>query len=200
MPRRHPKIAPLFAYPRRLFTTDLPKRPSSIPSRTMNKSSTPSDNQTSARPSLSTYRTTFDVPPSPMSSSSSASSFSQLISINEKQIIDIDSALRDVLSGIRTVEECHAQCFRSASISSKQQQQQQPETDAPDLVLNLPVSNGLVTPPAIEIVGRRLYLCIVFHGGRTCSISLSTQPSAAHPEKVRQNTRINYPSWFTTCK
>ena len=83
-----------------------------------------------------------------MSSSSSASSFSQLISINEKQIIDIDSALRDVLSGIRTVEECHAQCFRSASISSKQQQQQQPETDAPDLVLNLPVSNGLVTPPA----------------------------------------------------
>ena len=80
-----------------------------------------------------------------MSSSSSASSFSQLISINEKQIIDIDSALRDVLSGIRTVEECHAQCFRSASISSKQQQ---PETDAPDLVLNLPVSNGLVTPPA----------------------------------------------------
>ena len=78
-----------------------------------------------------------------MSSSSSASSFSQLISINEKQIIDIDSALRDVLSGIRTVEECHAQCFRSASISSKQ-----PETDAPDLVLNLPVSNGLITPPA----------------------------------------------------
>jgi hypothetical protein len=99
------------------------------------------------------YRTIYDVlppsPPSPISttdhplSSSSSSSSSHLTSTNDQQIIDIDTALREVLSGIRTVEECHAECFRSIPSANTQ-----PETDAPDLVLNLPISTGLITPPA----------------------------------------------------
>ncbi|CAF1432429.1 unnamed protein product [Adineta ricciae] len=102
------------------------------------------------------YRTIYDIlpPRSPpllsttdhfesTSPSLSSSSSSQLTSINDQQVIDIDSALREVLSGIRTVEECHAQCFRTISSTNTQ-----PETDAPDLVLNLPTSSGLITPPA----------------------------------------------------
>lgn len=112
------------------------------------------------------YRTIYDVLPprsppfksttahydltSPSSTSSSSSS-SQLTSINDQQVIDIDSALREVLSGIRTVEECHAQCFRAISASSAP-----PETDAPDLVLNLPVSSGFVTPPASKSLDEHL--------------------------------------------
>ncbi|CAF4464878.1 unnamed protein product, partial [Rotaria magnacalcarata] len=83
-------------------------------------------------------------------SRSSTSSSSRLTSTNEQQIIDIDTALREVLSGIRTVEECHAQCFRSVPSTSNQQEERvssQQETDAPDLVLNLPISSGLITPP-----------------------------------------------------
>ncbi len=104
------------------------------------------------------YRTIYDVlppsPPSPISTnghhlstspspSSSASSASHLITTNDQQIIDIDTALREVLSGIRTVEECHAECFHSIPSSNTQQ-----ETDAPDLVLNLPISTGFITPPS----------------------------------------------------
>jgi hypothetical protein len=51
--------------------------------------------------------------------------------------------LREVLSGIQTVEECHAECFRTIPSSNTQQ-----ETDAPDLVLNLPISTGFITPPS----------------------------------------------------
>ena len=88
-------------------------------------------------------------------SRSSTSSSSRLTSTNEQQIIDIDTALREVLSGIRTVEECHAQCFRSISSSNNHQEEQHhlsapQESDAPDLVLNLPISSGLVTPPATK--------------------------------------------------
>lgn len=110
-----------------------------------------------------THRSIYDVlPPSPPApknnvdhcqSRSSTSSSSRLTSTNEQQIIDIDTALREVLSGIRTVEECHAQCFRSMSSTNNSHDehlQTQPETDAPDLVLNLPISSGLITPPTTK--------------------------------------------------
>lgn len=84
-------------------------------------------------------------------STSSTSSSSRLTSTNEQQIIDIDTALREVLSGIRTVEECHAQCFRTMSVGHRQSEEHVTathETDAPDLVQNLPISSGVITPPA----------------------------------------------------
>jgi hypothetical protein len=128
------------------------------------------DETTSASQSLShhpipAYRTIYDIlpPRSPplksatdhydltSPSSTASSSSSHLASINDQQVIDIDSALREVLSGIRTVEECHAQCFRAISSSNTQQ-----ETDAPDLVLNLPVSHGFVTPPASKSLDEHL--------------------------------------------
>ncbi len=81
--------------------------------------------------SVPASHTAYDVlPTSTADQQHSASSSS---SLNDQQIIDIDTALREVLSGIQTVEECHAQCFRSSL---------QSDTDAPDLVLNLPI-----TPP-----------------------------------------------------
>jgi hypothetical protein len=112
------------------------------------------------------HRSIYDVlPPSPpitqplpdrSQSRSSTSSSSRLTSTNEQQIIDIDTALREVLSGIRTVEECHAQCFRSIPPTNNQQDEQrlsiQQESDAPDLVLNLPISSGLVTPPTTKSI------------------------------------------------
>jgi len=114
-------------------------------------------------------RSIYDVlPPSPpilqsttdhCHSRSSTSSSSRLTSTNEQQIIDIDTALREVLSGIRTVEECHAQCFRSISLTNNQQDEHlstQQETDAPDLVLNLPISSGLVTPPTTKSIDNNL--------------------------------------------
>jgi hypothetical protein len=111
------------------------------------------------------HRSIYDVlPPTPpmrpsssntdrCHSTSSTSSSSRLTSTNEQQIIDIDIALREVLSGIRTVEECHAQCFRSIPSTSRATDDRlstTQETDAPDLVLNLPISSGLVTPPATK--------------------------------------------------
>ncbi|CAF1354706.1 unnamed protein product, partial [Didymodactylos carnosus] len=112
------------------------------------------------------------IPPSPVLTSKSESS-SRVPSTNEQQIIDIDTALREVLSGIRTVEECHAQCFRSmpnslpsphllhteldrsvniletiASTTTTTTTSASIETAAPDLVLNLPLTSGLITPPA----------------------------------------------------
>lgn len=113
-------------------------------------------------------RTVYDVlpssPPMPQSttdhcqSRSSTSSSSRLTSTNEQQIIDIDTALREVLSGIRTVEECHAQCFRSMSSNNTNvpHLSTQQESDAPDLVLNLPISSGLVTPPATKSIDNNL--------------------------------------------
>jgi hypothetical protein len=111
------------------------------------------------------HRSIYDVlppsPPVPQSttdhchSRSSTSSSSRLTSTNEQQIIDIDTALREVLSGIRTVEECHAQCFRSIPSTNNQHDERlstQQESDAPDLVLNLPISSGLVTPPASKSI------------------------------------------------
>jgi hypothetical protein len=56
-------------------------------------------------------------------------------------MIDIDIALNEVLSSISTIEEYHSQCFQSKSSSNIQQ-----EIDAPDLVLNLPISSGFLTP------------------------------------------------------
>jgi hypothetical protein len=115
------------------------------------------------------HRSIYDVlPPSPpiiqsaidrCHSRSSTSSSSRLTSTNEQQIIDIDTALREVLSGIRTVEECHAQCFRSISLINNQQDEHlstQQETDAPDLVLNLPITSGLVTPPTTKSIDNNL--------------------------------------------
>ncbi len=117
-----------------------------------------------------TQRSVYDVlpptPPIPQSttdhchSRSSTSSSSRLTSTNEQQIIDIDTALREVLSGIRTVEECHAQCFRSISSTNNHQDEHhlstQHESDAPDLVLNLPISSGLVTPPTTKSIDDNL--------------------------------------------
>jgi hypothetical protein len=112
------------------------------------------------------HRSIYDVlppsPPIPQSktdrchSRSSTSSSSRLTSTNEQQIIDIDTALREVLSGIRTVEECHAQCFRSISSTNNQQDEHLQETDAPDLVLNLPISSGLVTPPTTKSIDNNI--------------------------------------------
>jgi len=69
------------------------------------------------------------LPPSPplLTSTTDHSSSS---SSHSTSIIDIDTTLREVLS-----KECHAQFFRS-----KLSQQ---EIDAPDLVLNLPISKSL---------------------------------------------------------
>lgn len=117
-----------------------------------------------------TPRSIYDVlPPTPpmrppstadrCHSTSSTSSSSRLTSTNEQQIIDIDTALREVLSGIRTVEECHAQCFRSIPPTTRQSDERlstTQETDAPDLVLNLPISSGLVTPPATKSLDNNL--------------------------------------------
>ena len=86
-------------------------------------------------------------------STSSTSSSSRLTSTNEQQILDIDTALREVLSGIRTVEECHAQCFRSMPVTHRESAEHpttNQETDAPDLVQNLPISSGVITPPATQ--------------------------------------------------
>ncbi|CAF0756913.1 unnamed protein product [Adineta steineri] len=115
------------------------------------------------------HRTVYDIlPPSPpipqstidhSQSRSSTSSSSRLTSTNEQQIIDIDTALREVLSGIRTVEECHAQCFRSIPPTNNQQDERlttPQETDAPDLVLNLPISSGFITPPATKSLDTNL--------------------------------------------
>lgn len=119
------------------------------------------ENTSTASRAKSTHRSIYDVlPPSPPApqtandhchSQSSTSSSSRLTSTNEQQIIDIDTALREVLSGIRTVEECHAQCFRSMPLANSQ-----PESDAPDLVLNLPISSGLITPPASKSIDNNI--------------------------------------------
>ena len=115
-------------------------------------------------------RSVYDVlpptPPIPQAttdrshSRSSTSSSSRLTSTNEQQIIDIDTALREVLSGIRTVEECHAQCFRSISSNNNHPDEHhastQHESDAPDLVLNLPISSGLITPPTTKSIDNNL--------------------------------------------
>ena len=96
----------------------------------------------------------------PTHSTPSTSSSSRLTSTNEQQIIDIDTALREVLSGIRTVEECHAQCFRTIPTTSRQSDERLStgqEADAPDLVLNLPISSGLVTPPATKSLDTNLH-------------------------------------------
>jgi hypothetical protein len=128
------------------------------------------ENTSTASHPKSTQRSIYDVlPPSPpmphsttdhCHSRSSTSSSSRLTSTNEQQIIDIDTALREVLSGIRTVEECHAQCFRSIPSTNNQQDERlstpQQETDAPDLVLNLPITSGLVTPPATKSIDNNL--------------------------------------------
>ncbi|CAF0862814.1 unnamed protein product [Rotaria sordida] len=115
------------------------------------------------------HHSIYDVlPPSPpilqikkdhCHSRSSTSSSSRLTSTNEQQIIDIDTALREVLSGIRTVEECHAQCFRSVSTINNQQDERlstQQESDAPDLVLNLPITSGLITPPSTKSIDNNI--------------------------------------------
>ncbi|CAF5110608.1 unnamed protein product [Rotaria sp. Silwood1] len=115
------------------------------------------------------HHSIYDVlPPSPpvlqtkidyCHSRSSTSSSSHLTSTNEQQIIDIDTALREVLSGIRTVEECHAQCFRTVSTINNQQDERlstQQESDAPDLVLNLPISSGLITPPSTKSIDNNI--------------------------------------------
>lgn len=94
-------------------------------------------------------------------STPSTSSSSRLTSTNEQQIIDIDLALREVLSGIRTVEECHAQCFRMIPTTNRQSDERLSSTgqeaDAPDLVLNLPITSGLVTPPATKSLDNNLH-------------------------------------------
>ncbi|UJR37747.1 hypothetical protein I4U23_030441 [Adineta vaga] len=124
------------------------------------------ENTSSSSHPKTLQRSIYDVlPPSPPAvpqttndrcqSRSSTSSSSRLTSTNEQQIIDIDTALREVLSGIRTVEECHAQCFRSMPLANNHSDERlsiQQESDAPDLVLNLPISSGLITPPASKSI------------------------------------------------
>lgn len=92
-----------------------------------------------SNPPIPASRTVYDVlsptnpPPSiPVSSS-------PLTSIHDQQIIDIDTALREIISGIQTVEESHAQYFRSVPTSNASK-----DVDAPDLVINLPKSNGFL--------------------------------------------------------
>ena len=150
-------------------------------------------------------RSAYDVlpptPPIPQSnpdrshSRSSTSSSSRLTSTNEQQIIDIDTALREVLSGIRTVEECHAQCFRSMSSTNTNNNNNnhnhnhqdehhlptQHESDAPDLVLNLPISSGLVTPPATKSIDTNL----------NENQSSSPDSSPSHHQSIPHNNNNN---------
>ena len=148
-------------------------------------------------------RSVYDVlPPSPpipqpttdhCHSRSSTSSSSRLTSTNEQQIIDIDTALREVLSGIRTVEECHAQCFRSISSTNNNNNHHHPhpqdvshhstqqESDAPDLVLNLPISSGLVTPPATKSIDNNL----------NDHLSSSSNSSPIHHQSISNNNNNN---------
>ncbi|CAM4782253.1 unnamed protein product [Rotaria magnacalcarata] len=142
-------------------------------------------------------RSIYDVlPPSPpisqskpdcCRSRSSTSSSSRLTSTNEQQIIDIDTALREVLSGIRTVEECHAQCFRSVPSTSNQQEERvssQQETDAPDLVLNLPISSGLITPPSTKSIDNNI------NEHQSLKSSSSSNSSPVHQSNQSNNNSL----------
>ncbi|CAF3949121.1 unnamed protein product [Rotaria magnacalcarata] len=120
-------------------------------------------------------------------SRSSTSSSSRLTSTNEQQIIDIDTALREVLSGIRTVEECHAQCFRSVPSTSNQQEERvssQQETDAPDLVLNLPISSGLITPPSTKSIDNNI------NEHQSLKSSSSSNSSPVHQSNQSNNNSL----------
>ncbi|CAF1647633.1 unnamed protein product [Adineta ricciae] len=148
--------------------------------------------------SQAVQRSIYDIlPPSPpvpqttaeqSQSRSSTSSSSRLTSTNEQQIIDIDTALREVLSGIRTVEECHAQCFRSISLTNNHHDERlstQHESDAPDLVLNLPISSGLITPPASKSIDNNI-------NEHPSSKSSSTNSSPIHypPDTMNNNNGL----------
>ena len=85
-------------------------------------------------PPVVASRTIYDILPSTPSVSITDHQHSTSSSSSSSSLKDINKTLREVLSGI---EECHAQCFRANN---------QQETDAPDLVLNLPISTGLITP------------------------------------------------------
>ncbi|CAF1053574.1 unnamed protein product, partial [Didymodactylos carnosus] len=137
-------------------------------------------------------------------------------SANDQQMIDIDTALREVLSGIRTVEECHAQCFRSMPTSLSSTHALRTELDrsvniletiastattttttiitatppsveaaTPDLVLNLPVTCGLITPPASKCLDSPLttdYLSNIAES------STSSSPLTDEPLSVTNNS------------
>ncbi|CAF0756281.1 unnamed protein product [Adineta steineri] len=154
----------------------------------------------SSQPKPPPHRAIYDIlPPSPpipqstidhCQSRSSTSSSSRLTSTNEQQIIDIDTALREVLSGIRTVEECHAQCFRSIPPTNNQQDERlttPQETDAPDLVLNLPISSGFITPPATKSLDTNL------NENQLSKSSSSSNSSPIH-QSIENNNNNNHNS------
>ncbi|CAF4519479.1 unnamed protein product [Rotaria sp. Silwood1] len=118
--------------------------------------------------------------PPPISSSSSSAA-AHVTSINDQQIIDIDTALREILSGIQTVEECHAQYFRSNI---------QQDIDAPDLVLNLPKSNGFVTTQTLKSYDEHIIKkssLPISHSTIIIDLTNTSRSNSSSPELIQQN-------------
>ncbi|CAF1033934.1 unnamed protein product [Rotaria sordida] len=108
-------------------------------------------------------------------------SSSHLPSINDQQIIDIDTALREILSGIQTVEECHAQYFRS---------NQQKEIDEPDLVLNLPKTNRFLTTQTSKSFDENLLKkssLPISHSTTIIDLTHTSRSNSSSPELIKQN-------------
>ncbi|CAF3130279.1 unnamed protein product [Rotaria sp. Silwood2] len=126
-------------------------------------------------------RTIHDIlsPNSPSQVSSSSSS--HVTSINDQQIIDIDIALREILSGIQTVEECHAQYFRSNI---------QQDIDAPDLVLNLPKSNGFLTTETSKSYDEHIITkssLPISHSTIIIDLTHTSRSNSSSPELIQKN-------------
>ncbi|CAF1946495.1 unnamed protein product [Rotaria magnacalcarata] len=139
-----------------------------------------------SNPPVPTSRTIYDVlSPNNLPKPSIPISSSPSTSVNDQQIIDIDTALREILSGIQTVEECHAQCFRSIPSSNVQ-----PEIDAPDLVINLPKSNGILTAQPSKSFDEHSLLkpsLPISHSTIIIDLAHSSRSNSSSPELARSN-------------
>ncbi|CAF3685098.1 unnamed protein product [Rotaria socialis] len=134
-----------------------------------------------ANPPVPVSRTIYDaLSPNNLPKPSIPISSSPSTSVNDQQIIDIDTALREILSGIQTVEECHAQCFRSMPSSNVQ-----PETDAPDLVINLPKSNGILTAQPSKSFDE--HSLPISHSTIIIDLAHSSRSNSSSPELTRSN-------------
>ncbi|CAF3283852.1 unnamed protein product [Rotaria socialis] len=134
-----------------------------------------------ANPPVPVSRTIYDaLSPNNLPKPSIPISSSPSTSVNDQQIIDIDTALREILSGIQTVEECHAQCFRSMPLSNVQ-----PETDAPDLVINLPKSNGILTAQPSKSFDE--HSLPISHSTIIIDLAHSSRSNSSSPELTRSN-------------
>ena len=146
----------------------------------------------------STFRTIYNVLPSnPFSSMSTkdhnhsplSSSSSHCTPIENQQMINIDTTLREILSGVQNVEECHAQYFRPRSSSNIQR-----KIDAPDLVLSLLKSNKFTIPsisksPSLVSHSTINHKTPLVHSTFIIDLMHSSQSSSTSPEPIQRKNR-----------